>query len=123
MARLNRYALKRRHKRKLEKHYADVYRYGSASPGDVRKLREELMREAEDDAYAWYYKRHPKRNHGWEYWKVYYLTGRRQFAKKYSDKRIRQRYRQKIRKMDPEDVTAPRGSDYEKEFDYNWTIW
>ena len=79
------------------------------------------MRDAEEDTY--WNRRHPPRNGGWEYWRIYYLTGPRQYAKKCTDRRIRQKYRQMIHHMDPEDVTALRGSDYEKEFDYNWEIW
>ena len=92
-----RYTNKRIHKRKMEKKFANHWYYGRTRPGDVKLLREQLMREAE--------------------------TGRRQYAKKYSDRRIRQKYRQLIHNLDPEDVTAPRGADYEKEYDYNWTIW
>ncbi len=123
MAKTNRYTRKRKHKQILEKQYANQYHYGRSSPCDVRLLRDKLTREAEEEADSWWYRKHPPRNKGWEYWRIYYLTGMRQFAKKFSDKRIRQKYRQMIKKMDPEDVTAPRGSDYEKEFDYNWTIW
>ena len=120
--RINRRARKLAHKRKMEQHYANIYHYGSTSPACVRRLREQLIREAEEDDSYWR-KKHPPRNRGWEYWKVYYLTGSRQYAKKYSDKRIRQKYRQMIAHMDPEDVTAPRGADYEKEYDYAYTIW
>lgn len=120
---LNRHARKRRHKRKMEKHYAEKYYYGGTSTGDVRKLRDKLMREAEEESDSIWSRKHPPRNRGWEYWKIYYLTGRRQYAKKYSDKHIRQKYRAMINHMDPEDVTAPRGADYEKEYDYTYTIW
>lgn len=116
----NRYARKRRHKRELEKKYAKKYAYGSGQY-DVQWLREKLRREAQED--NWWIRKHPPKNNGWEYWRIYYLSGRRGYAKKYSDKRIRQKYRQMIRHLDLEDVTALRGSDYEKEYDYNWTIW
>lgn len=124
MAKMNRYARKRRHKRNLEKRFTNQYHYGrGSSPGSVRVLRDKLMREAEENADSWWYRKHPPRNKGWEYWQLCYLTEMRQYAKKYSDKRIRQKYRQMIKKMDPEDVPAPKGADYEKEFDYNWVIW
>lgn len=123
MARMNRYARKRRHKRRLEKRYADMYCYGCSATCSVRKLRDRLMREAEEEIDSYWYKKHPPRNNGWEYWRSYYLSGPRQFAKKYTDKRIRQKYRRMIRKFDPEDVHVPRGSGYEKEFDYAYTIW
>ena len=120
---LNRYARKRRHKRKMQKHYAEKYYYGGTRPADVRTLRDKLMREAEEDDGSVWRKKHPPRNKGWEYWRVYYLTGPRQYAKKYTDKRIRQKYRQMLSRMDHEDIVALNGSDYEKEFDYSYTIW
>lgn len=119
MMKRNRYAMKRIHKRKLEERFAKRY---MASPCNVRLLRDRLIREAEESE-SWWLVKHPPRNKGWEYWQAFDLSGRRGFAKKYSDKRIRQKYRQMIKKMDLEDVTAPRGADYEKEFDYTWTIW
>ena len=117
VTRLNRYAQKRKHIREQEKKYARKY-YGG---DNVKALRRKLEDEAAEDNY--WNRKHPPRNGGWEYWHHWYITGRRQFAKKYSDKTIRQKYRQIIRKLDPEDVTAPHGADYEKEYDYNWTIW
>jgi len=119
MSKLNRYARKRKHKRELEKGYAT--RYGTYS--NTRLLQDRLEREAEEREDSWWFRKHPPRNNGWEYWKSFYLSGCRQYAKKYSDKRIRQKYRQMIKKFDHDDVTAPRGADYEKEFDYNWTVW
>ncbi len=118
----NRYARKRRHKRELEKRYARQYMYGCGEYS-VPVLRNRLIAEAEKDADTWWGRKHPARNRGWEYWRTYYLSGRRGFAKKYSDKRIRQKYRQLIHRCDPEDVPAPKGAEYEKDFDYDWTIW
>ena len=115
MVHLNRHAMKRRHKREVQKRY--MRKYGG--PQSLKMFEDKLRHEAEED---WYWK-NPPRNGGWDYWTEWYMSGRRQYAKKYGDKRIRQKYRQMIKKMDPEDVTAPRGSDYEKEFDYNWIIW
>lgn len=121
MMKTNRYARKRKHKRELEKKFAKGYSYGSGQY-DVGWLKRKLIDEAEN-ADDWWSRKHPPRNRGWEYWKTYYLSGRRQMAKKYTDKCIRQKYRQMIHHYDPEDVTAPRGADYEKEYDYFWTIW
>ena len=116
----NRRERKIRHKREMKKKFAKGYGYGSGQY-DVRWLRDKLEREAQED--TWWRSRHPPRNSGWEYWKTYYLSGRRGYAKKYSDKRIRQKYRQIIKKYDYEDVFVPNGSDYEKEYDYDWTVW
>lgn len=120
MTRLNRHAMKRHHIREQEKRFAKSYSYGSGQY-DVNWLRRKLEADAQED--HWWNRKHPKRNGGWEYWHMFDLTGRRQFAKKYSDKRIRQKYRQLIKKRDPEDVPSLHGADYEKEFDYNWTVW
>jgi len=121
MNRLNRHAMKRKHIREQEKKYAKGYCYGRRGQHSISYLRDKLREEAAED--NWYNRRYPKRNGGWEYWKSYYLTGPRQFAKKCTDRRIRQKYRQIIHHYDPEDVTAPHGADYEKEYDYAWTIW
>jgi len=121
MRRMNRYAQKRRHKRELEKKYARGYGYGTHREYDVKALRRRLELEAQEDCY--WNRKHPPRNNGWEYWKLYDMTGMRQYAKKFSDKRIRQKYRIMIRKMDPEDAFVPQGADYEKEYDYEYTIW
>lgn len=121
MNRINRYALKRRHKRKIKKKH--MLRYSGGADQNLKIFEDRLRRDAEEYADTWWRRKHPPRNGGYEYWGECYLSGRRKFAKKFSDKRIRQKYRQMIRNLDPEDVTAPRGSDYEKEFDYAWTIW
>ena len=106
---INRHARKRRHKRELEKKFAKTYSYGSGQY-DVRWLREKLEREAQED--TWWRRKHMPRNNGWEYWKTYYLSGMRGYAKKYSDKCIRQKYRQMLKSMDMNDVVALRGADY-----------
>lgn len=114
----NRYSRKRRHKQKLEQQYANKFGYYH-----VKSCRDKLIREAEEGADSWWRRKHPPRNKGWEYWRVFYLSGKRKFAKRYTDKHIRQKYRQMMCHYDPEDVTAPKGADYEKEFDYAWTVW
>lgn len=112
MAYLNRHAMKMRHKHEMQKRY--MRKYGGYQ--NLKIFEEEIRRQN----HGWY---KSQRNGGWDYWSEWYLTGSRQYAKKYSDKRIRQKYRQMIKKLSPEDVTAPRGADYEKEYDYAWTIW
>ena len=116
----NRYAQKRKHKQKLQEHYATLYAYPYRS---VNKLRDYLILEAEADKDTYWRRKHPPRNHGWEYWRIYYVTGRRKIAKKYTNKAIRQKYRMTLHTEDLEDIQAMKGSDYEKEFDYAWTIW
>ena len=116
----NRYAQKRNHKRKLQKHYATLYAYPYRS---VNKLRDYLIREAEEDNGSYWRRKHPPRNRGWEYWRVWYLSGQRKVAKKYTEKAIRQKYRRMLHSADLEDIHALKGAEYEKEFDYAHTIW
>ena len=66
------------------------------------------------------------RNGGYEYWQLYYLTGPRKYAKDCTNSVIRAFYRNLLNTHDPDeldDAQALSGSDYEKMFDYNWTIW
>lgn len=119
MASLNRHAQKRRHKLEMQKRYMRK----NSRLRNLKLLEDEKRRYVEENEEEWWLRKHPPRNGGWEYWSDWSISGRRQFAKKFSDKRIRQKYRQMIRNIDPEDVTALRGADYEKEFDYAWTIW
>lgn len=64
------------------------------------------------------------RNGGYEYWQSFYLTGPRKYAKEATNGIIRARYRDILRRLDPEedDIQALRGSDYEKMFDFWWTL-
>ena len=112
----NRYAKKRKHKRELEKRYATLY-----GEYNVKKLRDRMIKEAENDD-SWWSRKHPPRNRGWEYWHSFYRSGSRHFAKQYTDRRIRQKYRRMIRNRDHEDIHALKGADYEKEFDFAYTI-
>ena len=119
MRRKDRYLAKRMHKLKLQKKYMKRYDWGRTQ--NLKLFQDHLIEEASKD--SWWLRKHPPRNHGWEYWKTCYYSGRRKVAKEGTNRRIRQKYRQMISNMDPEDVTAPSGSDYEKEYDYFWTIW
>lgn len=121
MKQLNRYAKKRKHKRLLQQRY--MREYGARSYGSLQEFRDEMIDKYESEKDTWWMKRHPARNYGYVYWKPVYLSGRRKYAKKYSDKRIRQKYRIMIRSLDPEDVDAPRRGHYVREFDYDWTVW
>lgn len=116
MARINRHAMKRKHKRFLEKKFARTYGYGSV--WCVETLRDKLIAEANDDYLVWLLHANNIRNGGWEYWKTWYMSGRRGFAKKWSNKRVRQQYRQMIHNADHEDIIALRGSGYRDMYDY-----
>ena len=114
--RMNRHAQMRRHKRKLKEKYGrGLYTGYRTNP----KLMEEEYREK-------YVDMKNARNGGYEYWQSYYLTGPRKYAKETTNGVIRAMYRALLSVLDPdelEDVQALKGSDYEKTFDYDWTIW
>ena len=112
----NRYIRKQRHKRELKRRhaiYAQLY---------YAKLDEEKChKEYEEDRQ--YFKWIEHRNRGYDYWKPFYLSGCREFAKKCTNRCIRSRFRMKVHAMDPEEISIMRHSDYQKDFDYWWTLW
>lgn len=114
-SRPNRYANKRKHKINMKR------RYGHGLYTSYRSniwLHERECREECNSPYA--------RNGGYEYWKTYYLSGNRRYAKYCTNRAIRAYYRDQFRRLnseDMEDVMAMRNSDYEKAYDYDWTIW
>lgn len=57
-----------------------------------------------------------------EYWKQYYLSGPRQYAKDLTNRKVRQMYRN-VREDQFEDLWAPQGNDYTKIGEYDWIIW
>lgn len=118
---MNRNARKRRHKRIQQEKYMKKYSGGSAS--NLKLFEQKKRDDAEEYADSLWGRKHPARNGGWEYWQQWYISGRRKFAKKCSNKRIRQKYRIMSEHMDHDDVPAPQRADYEKEYDYAWTIW
>ena len=74
------------------------------------------------------------RNGGYEYWQHCYITGPRTYAKSCTNRAIRAMYRDLLRGLDREcdddarelwgdEIQAMTGSDYEKIYDYDWTIW
>lgn len=117
---LNRHELVRRHKRKMKQKYAVS---GWDYCTNLKLLEAKRRAEVEED--DWWIRKHPHRarNGGFTYWDYFDISGRRGFAKKQTSKQIRSHYREMLSHMDPEDIPAYKGSDYEKEFDYNWTIW
>ena len=118
--RTNRYANKRKHKRKLKQRHAMMC--------DGARTNLDLVRQRyqdERDTFPWWEKHHP-RNGGYEYWSQFYLSGPRQYAKECTNSVIRSRYRDILRSIDDDnmdDIQAFQGSDYEKMFDFWWTIW
>ena len=116
MRNINRHAMMRKHKRRMKKKYG--YGLYNGYRTNIR-LHEDECRENYGDCKN-------ARNGGYEYWQSYYLTGPRQYAKNCTNRVIRAIYRDMLNTLDAdalEDVQALRGSDYEKMYDYNWTIW
>ena len=113
---LNRYARKKQHKWELKKrHTKDVYNRITTPQYDEMKMRrsyEEYL------GYKW----NDGRNGGYTYWDTCYLSGPRKVAKHATNRKIRAKYRDALANEDPEDIQALSGSDYEKEFDYWWTV-
>lgn len=68
------------------------------------------------------------RNHGYTYWDVYpNVSERKRFAKRMTNRSIRQYYRERFAAIDPagdvlDDIQAMRNADYEKYFDYWWCV-
>lgn len=87
---------------------------------DEAEERESFMEAMES---FWGRRHQDLRNGGYQYWNEFYLSGPRGFAKRSTNRRIRQQYREMIANNDPEDIMAHQGSEYQKEFDYAWTIW
>ena len=114
--RLNRYAQKRKHKHELKKKYGHGLYNGYRTN---LRLHEDECRERWGDM-------RNARNGGYQYWQLYYLTGPRRYAKFCTNRAIRAMYRDMLRNMSEEDmdeICALNGADYEKTFDYDWTIW
>lgn len=113
---MSRYSNLMKHKIQQKKSYMN--RLCDKDYGGSMKMMEDDRKNGEPD-----WRGHPRRNKGFEYWKTFYLSGCRRFAKSATNRIIRARYRELLRNADPEDVQALRGADYEKMFDYLWTVW
>lgn len=111
----NRYANKRKHKINMKRKYGYGLYEGYRSN---IWLHENECKEKCMSPHA--------RNGGYEYWKAYYISGCRRYAKCCTNRAIRAYYRDQIRRLDRdgmEDVSALRGADYEKMYDYVNAIW
>lgn len=115
MAKLNRYARKRQHKRELKKKHAIAFRNYDVNADEdyCRRSHEEYKGCKYEDV----------RNDGYNYWDQFYLSGPRKYAKECTNRKIRAMYRALIANEILSEIIAPQGSDYEKLFDYFWTIW
>lgn len=117
--RLNRYARKRAHKRILKKRHADKFGVFNSNI-DRDKQQTDYFETLESNPNSKYI---DHRNNGYTYWNQFYLSGRRGFAKRETNRRIRRKYRELIANEHPDNIPTPKGADYEKEFDYPWTVW
>lgn len=109
--RLHKYELKKKHARRYGTYYASI---------DELDAKEDFERDLISGALSKY---HDSRNGGYNYWVDFSLTGPRQYAKYCTNRKIRAMYRNLASHPDHEHVPALRGSQYEKEFDYEYTIW
>lgn len=111
----NRYARKRQHKRELKKRHALLF--GVFDIGlDERKSRREY---AECVVFRW----RDSRNGGYHYWDSFSLSGAKAYAKYRTNRKIRSKFRNMVSTQDFECISALRGSQYEKEYDYPWTVY
>ena len=108
--RLNRYARMQKHKREMKNRFASSWFYGCEAPISW----EEFL--------VWLESRRKMGDYDYdiEYWKTYYLTGPRSYAKQQTARKARRSFNQKVAHVDWDDFFI---DDYEKSFDYAWTIW
>lgn len=111
MIRRGRYAIRRRHIRKLKEGYAKQGWHERYSASELERL-------FRDGKYG-----NGDRNGGYQYWQRIDISKRRRYAKRSTNRRIRMMYRSAFANTDLFDVQALTGADYEKAFDYNWEIW
>lgn len=58
-----------------------------------------------------------------KYWKEWYLSGPRRFAKCCTNSALRSGFREEFSQEDLEDLYAPQHGEYRKSFDYMWSVW
>lgn len=58
-----------------------------------------------------------------KYWKTFYLSDAREYARYLSRKTIRQQFRQEKHHTDPEEMYAPQHSHYKKMSEFWWVIY
>ena len=113
----NRYSRKPQHIYKQKKRHAVRYNHYDAGL-DEREERRKFIEDLEN-GYNW----NDPRNGGYHYWEEFYLTGPRAYAKSCTNRKIRAKYRDMINREDPEHIMGLKGSQYEKEYDFRWTLY
>lgn len=58
-----------------------------------------------------------------KYWKEWYLSGSRRFAKCCTNSALRSGFREEFSHEDYENMYAPQNSEYKRLFDYMWSVW
>lgn len=115
----NRYDRKRKHKRVLKKRHA--VKFDRFDPLlDEEKERNDYWDDLVNYPRA---KWIDHRNGGYTYWNQFYISGPRGFAKRSTNRKIRSEFRDLLANEHPDNIPTLRGADYEKWFDYMWTIW
>lgn len=111
-ARNNRYSRKMKHKRYTKERYAKKWYYGGY--GTWNRM---LFEYTDLDPL--------RKNYPLTYWREYYLTGNRKYARAATNARVRSRYKQNLRRYGVGDdaVSAMRRGQYRRSFDYDNTVW
>lgn len=114
----NRYARKRQHIDEQKKKHAIAWQVYDAGIDE----RKEKRSYAEDVASG--YKHCDPRNGGYQYWTEFYLSGPKSYAKECTNRKIRAKYRDLFNSGEDHDhIMGLKGSQYEKEFDFWWTVY
>lgn len=102
---MNRYANKMIHKRKQKNLYRRLWFGGF-------------------QASSWEdYAAHARDSDPLKYWKTYYLSGPKRYAKQQTNNIARARFREDVSSTEYEDMYAPQRAEYQRFFDFCWTVW
>ena len=58
-----------------------------------------------------------------DYWKTHYFSGPKKYAKDQTNSILRAKFRRENANADYESMYAPQHSEYQKYFDYAWSVW
>lgn len=109
------YNEERLHKNKMREHYAQQHYRGTESWNSLRE-------KWEDKETPSHYCYHPL-----DYWKTFYLSGCRDYAKSETSSVLRAQNRKiahaALYADDYDDIPMLRNGDYKRYYDYDWCIW
>lgn len=109
--RVNGYHRKMLHKRAMKDKYVKTWFYGHISGLSWEEFLKYIRSRdwySEDDLH---------------YWRTFYLSGCRSYAKYCTARKIRSVTKQAVTKQDYDDILNIDRGMYRKYFDYDWTIW